>query len=370
MSNLKHRWIATLSAFFVAAEFLACRTVPEAVEPPEPMPAAASAAASTRSLPNVDVRAQQAPSIDPNASSGAGTLLIYSSTAGHIPYREVTREGVLYRGKTKEEREATRGASIEAEIADAVKRHEGVDADSGEGPDLSPPDLEGRPHVPRIAPLAPSADVTTAVLLRAERVRIVEGRWGNKVAFEVMRRDIDLDQNGLVDETRYLDTTDGHLIRAERDANADGRVDAWDIYDGSGLARRKRDSDGDGHADVWEEYAHGRLTAVRLDRDHDGSIDAVYRYEGISLVEERYDSDADGKIDIVFSYVNRVLVKTQEDRNRDGQTDTWTTYRLIDGEEVVARVDRDRNGDGNADVRKVYQRQGESQGEYDDLSPL
>ena len=63
-------------------------------------------------------------------------------------------------------------------------------------------------------------------------------------------------------------------------------------------------------------------------------------------------------------------MKTQEDRNRDGQTDTWTTYRLIDGEEVVAWVDRDRNGDGEADVRKVYQRQGEAPGEYDDLAPL
>ena len=359
-----------LGALAAVAGFAACRTAPVAEEPPAPMPAAANAAASTRSLPDVDVGAEQAPAIDPNASSGAGTLLIYSSVAGHVPYREVTREGVLIRGKSREEREATRGASIEAEIEAAVKRQEGVDVDSGEAPDMRPPDLDGLQHVPRIAPLAPGRDLTAPVVLDIERVHITEGRWGNAVAFDVIRQEVDLDQDGRADETRYLDTTDDHLIRVERDTNGDGQVDAWDIYDGSGLARRKRDSNGDGHADVWEEYAHGRLTAVRIDRDHDGSIDAVRRYEGISLVEERYDSDGDGKIDLVLSYMNRVLVTTQEDRNRNGQTDTWTTYRLMNGEEVVARVDRDRNGDGNADIRKVYQTKGETRGEYDDLAPL
>ena len=368
MCTSQQRWIAMLGALAAAAGFSACRTATGAGEPSAPLPATPGSAASTRAVPDVDVGAQRAPSIDPNASSGAGTLLIYSSVAGHIPYREVTREGVVYRDATPEEREATRGDSIGAEIEAAMLR-QGEGEDSGEAPDLRPPDLAGRQHVPRIAPLTPDQNMNAGVVLDAERVLIASGRWGNAHAFEVTQQHVDLDRDGRADESWFLDAADGHLLRAERDTDGDGVVDVWDIFDGNDLVRRKRDDDGDEHADAWEEYAQGRLTAVRLDRDRDGSVDAVHRYEGISLVEERYDSDADGKIDLVLSYVNRVLVATQEDRNRDGQTDTWTTYRLIAGEEVVARVDRDRNGDGNADIRKVYHHQAE-RGEYDDLAPL
>ncbi len=372
--SLRREPIAHCAALALLA-LAACASPPPSTE--VPVRAEQGPSASTRSVPALDasVGSESARSIDPNESSGAGTLLIYSSVAGHVPYRQVTREGVVYRGKTAEELESARAASIEEEIDASVRRQQNIDFESTEqlsdANSLLPPNLEAKDRVPRIAPLAPDPDPAPAVSLGEEELTIASGAWGNSREFTVVQHRIDRDRDGTWDETRFVDAEDGHLLRSERDTDRNGAVDSWNVYDRTGLVRRKRDGNGDGHADVWEEFSRGRLSVERIDRDHDGSIDAIHRYEGISLVEERYDSDADGSFDIVLSYVSRVLVRTEEDRNRNGQTDTWTAYRLIDGEEVAAHVERDRDGDGSADVRKVYRRPGEGDRRAaDDLAPL
>jgi len=54
------------------------------------------------------------------------------------------------------------------------------------------------------------------------------------------------------------------------------------------------------------------------------------------------------------AYENRVRVRSEEDRDKDGTMDTWTTWAVVDGEEVVARVERDENGDGQPNVFEEY----------------
>ena len=333
-----------------------------------------AASASTRAVPGVfpKDRDMNPRAIDPNESRGAGTLLIYSSVAGHVPYRSVTRDGVIYRARTQEEREAARASGIEDEISAALARQEGLAFESTEGaeaPDLSPPDIKRRERVSRIAPLAPEPELRRATSLHAERIVVPEGAWGNDRAFEVVRHDADVDGDGTADEIRFIEPESGVLLRTSRDLDADGESDSWDTFDRTGLVGRMRDTDGDGSADLWEEYGRGRLTARHVDRNRDGAVDAVYRYQGVSLVEERLDSDRDGAIDLVLSYENRVLVRSEEDRNHDGQTDTWTSYRLVGGDEVASRIARDRDADGSADIRKIFE-ESEPSAPDDDLAPL
>ena len=38
--------------------------------------------------------------------------------------------------------------------------------------------------------------------------------------------------------------------------------------------------------------------------------------------------------------------------------DTWTTYRVVDGEEVVARIERDTGGSGKPDVFETFDARG------------
>ncbi|MCH2170760.1 hypothetical protein MK489_08235 [Myxococcota bacterium] len=327
--------------------------------------------ASTRSVPDVDPNAAgwATPTSDPNETPGAGTLLIYTSVAGHVPYRSVTREGVVYRDTSSQDQEAARTASIQEEITASLERQNALEFESTEGAGLTAPDLAALEPVSRIAPLAPEADLRPAISLAAGAETIEDGRWGNHRSIAVVRHEVDINGDGKSDETRYFEQRSGMLLRTARDLDSDGKLDSWDTYDQAGILSRSRDRDGDGRIDLWEEFSRGRLSTRRVDQDGDGNADAVYRYEGVSLVEERHDSDRDGAIDLVVSYHNRVLVSAEEDRNRDGQTDTWTSYRLQGGTEVATRVDRDRNNDGSPDVRKTLAtpRTGEPS---EDLSPL
>jgi hypothetical protein len=47
-------------------------------------------------------------------------------------------------------------------------------------------------------------------------------------------------------------------------------------------------------------------------------------------------------------------VQLIEDSNRDQRMDTWTSYRVVDGQEVVARIERDPQGRGKPTVFETY----------------
>ena len=97
------------------------------------------------------------------------------------------------------------------------------------------------------------------------------------------------------------------------------------------------------------------MNARTLDRDGDGVKDTFYRYEGDQLAEKLHDSNNDGTIDKVEAYHNRHRVRTEEDRSLNGWMDTWTTYHVVDGREVVAKIERDSRDHGKPDVFETYE---------------
>ena len=52
---------------------------------------------------------------------------------------------------------------------------------------------------------------------------------------------------------------------------------------------------------------------------------------------------------------DRHIASTEEDTTGNGKMDTWTTYRIDGGKEVIARVERDTNADGKPDTFYTYQ---------------
>ena len=63
---------------------------------------------------------------------------------------------------------------------------------------------------------------------------------------------------------------------AEKDTNADGKMDRVSYYDGDQLLATAYDDDGDGEHDMWVTFdADLRVDQEVVDRDHDGSADVM-----------------------------------------------------------------------------------------------
>ena len=83
----------------------------------------------------------------------------------------------------------------------------------------------------------------------------------------------DRDADGRWDLTWYYDAQ-GNVERAEKDANADERVDIWYYYEGGRLSQVSEDTNGDGQPDIWEVYdATESMIQRKKDLDFDGVID-------------------------------------------------------------------------------------------------
>ncbi len=82
--------------------------------------------------------------------------------------------------------------------------------------------------------------------------------------------------------------------------------------------------------------------------------DAFYDYENGDLVLEKHDTNNDGETDLKVTYKNRHRMQSEEDRSKDGQVDTWTYYEIVEGKEVVSRIERDSKGRGQADVFESF----------------
>ena len=207
---------------------------------------------------------------------------------------------------------------------------------------------------PRVAPAAPEERELPPGIFDREKTSIPAGTWGNSKQLKVVRLSLDADGNGRPELIRYLDPESQLLIRQEQDRNYDGVTDAWSSYEWGRVVARVLDSNDDGNPDVWETYANGLMTRRETDRDGDGVRNAFYRYQGDSLAEERHDSNNDGQIDLIILYENRFRVSAEEDQDTDGGMDTWTTYVVKGGQEVVARIERDKLGEGTVTIVEVF----------------
>jgi hypothetical protein len=218
---------------------------------------------------------------------------------------------------------------------------------------LTQEELEARAD-PRSAPEAPKDRELPLSIFDESRATIAKQSWENERELVVVKRSLDADRDGKAEEVRYFDEKSGELVRKEQDRDYDGRPDAWTVYEKNQIVSRTVDGNSDGKVDAWEKYAGGRMLERQIDRDGDGVRDAFYRYEGDSLVEEKHDADNDGAPDLIVSYEKRMRTQSLEDADRNGKIDTWTTYQIVDKEEVVSRIERDSDGNGKPDVFESF----------------
>jgi len=293
---------------------------------------------------------------EPDPTSGAGTLLIYTAITGHTPF-DLDDEASDHWSRGGPNLE---GGALDQEIeAELKRRQEALDRLSAEPAGEATIDslitgerLAERAN-PRIAPRAPANPVARDSLT-LEPVTIMAGTWSNTEPVEVERAFQDENGDGVPERILYFVPGKDTLLRYEADADGDGLIDTWQNYDGGQLTLRTRDTNADGGVDVWEEYHDGRMTGRTLDRDRNGVVDSFYEYRGDALAEERHDENNDGKIDQLIRYKNLFRVSSEVDSNFDGATDTWTTYGIARGEEVVVRIERASHGAGPPDIFETF----------------
>ncbi len=293
---------------------------------------------------------------EPDPTSGAGTLLIYTAITGHTPFDlEEESSDHWSRGGPN-----LQGGALDREIEEELQRRQ--EALDRMGADTSGPAsidslitgerLAERAN-PRIAPRAP-ANSASRDSLTLEPVTIVAGSWDNAETLKVDRGLQDDNGDGVPERILFFVRGGDKLLRYEEDSNGDGQIDTWQSYEDGELTRRLRDTDADGEVDVWEEYRDARMTGRTVDRNRNGVVDSFYEYRGDALAEERHDSDNDGRIDQLIRYKNLFRTSSEVDRDHDGVTDTWTTYDISRGEEVVVRIERSSRGAGPADIFETF----------------
>jgi hypothetical protein len=223
-----------------------------------------------------------------------------------------------------------------------------------EVPAATSADLETQANS-RMAPPAPVDREYPPAIFDSEKVTIPAGQWGNRRKLELIALVLDADGDGKPELVRYLAPESRLRVRQEEDRNYDGVTDAWSDYEWGAVVARVLDSNDDGNPDVWERYEHGFLTSKEVDRDDDGVRDAFHVYKGRSLVLEKHDANNDGRIDRIIYFEDRRRVRSEDDLDTDGRMDAWTTFTVVDGVELVSRIDRDSKGRGSADTFEFFE---------------
>lgn len=306
----------------------------------------------------------------PQEGTRPGRMLIYSAITGHVRLDDQPDYDPRGSYGSPAEREAARARSIEKEIQEEIEKQEdlGVQETSGVQTGAAvppPPDPVAARYDPADSPLdappAPQLRKVPASLFDSKEMVIPPGQWQNRRELRVVRRSLDANDDGDPEEIRYFDASTGLLLRTEVDRNSDGKSEAWITYQGGEPAVQVMDSNGDTRPDTWERYEDGLVTARTLDEDGDGIRDTFFRYAGGTLIEKLRDSNNDGTTDLVETYADRQRTRTEEDRSLNGAIDTWVTYQLVDGREVVAGIQRDTRDSGRPDTFETYEtRDGET----------
>ncbi len=329
-----------------------------------------SAAAAQREARERAAEQNLPPAEDLDEGTRPGRMLIYSAITGHVRLDEQPDYDPHRSYGSPAEREAARARSIEKEIREEVEKQEelvvresaAVQTGAAVPP---PPDPVVSPYDPSAsfldAPPAPQLRKVPATLFDSKEMVIPPGQWQNRRELRVVRRSLDANDDGDPEEIRYFDASTGLLLRTETDRNSDGTRDAWITYQNGEPTVQVIDADGDGRPDAWERYEDGRVTARTLDEDGDGVRDTFFRYRDGQLIERLRDSNNDGTIDLVETYADRRRTRSEEDRSLNGASDTWVSYQLVDGREVVAGIQRDSRDSGRPDTFETYEtRDGET----------
>jgi hypothetical protein len=334
------------------------RPVLESVQPTRPDDRAAAArlawlerqAAARKGRPAASAPVPApAPTADETQRGTPGKLLIFSSVTGHVPVGDVQRSTA----RTPEQREKERVAELERAL-EAEREREQRPQEAGSDVSSPPPAAPGSVSAVLSAPAAPTVPELDPAQLASETTSLPAGSWANAQDLPVLRQSLDADGNGRPEEVRYLDVQTGQLLRREEDRDLDGNSDAWNRYEANALVERVIDTNADGRPDEWEFYSNGRMTLRDVDGDQDGNKDVSYVYRNDSLAEVRRDTDGDAAVDRVESFERRQRVQLIEDANRDQRMDTWTSYQVVGGQEVVTRIERDPQGRGKPSVFETY----------------
>jgi len=117
---------------------------------------------------------------------------------------------------------------------------------------------------------------------------------------DVLRRRETLKKGGDLVELRENFDDKGRLVNSMEDRDADGRWDMVWYYDANGkLQRAEKDSDADKRVDIWYYYESGRLSGVSEDTNGDSRPDVWEDYDASeTLVKRKKDLDFDGVADI------------------------------------------------------------------------
>ena len=110
----------------------------------------------------------------------------------------------------------------------------------------------------------------------------------------LVRREMDIDNDGKVDVKQYFDKDDA-MTRAEFDLDYDGRFDATEFYKDGKPVKRSLDRNGDGKPEITKYYQLGKVVMKERDENGDGKLDVWEYYEDDKLVRVGRDKDGDGK---------------------------------------------------------------------------
>jgi len=153
--------------------------------------------------------------------------------------------------------------------------------------------------------------------------------WTEMDGSRPVRSRIDRDEDGRIDRWEYYDAKgaltkvgfsrsgaetpdawaysapNGRVDRVEISSKADEtKIDRWEHYDLEGparpegfgrLLRAEEDADGDGKPDRWETYEDGQLKTVEFDENRDGTGDRRLTYQNSQVVLIETEPDAAGQ---------------------------------------------------------------------------
>lgn len=165
---------------------------------------------------------------------------------------------------------------------------------------------------------------------------------------ELLRIDYDYNRDGVIDVRTYMRA--GRPERLEGDADADGRIDRWEYYDGQGaVVRVGASSQQDGVEDTWI-YGSGRETRMEISTARDGRVDRWEYYRDEVLLRAEADTNHDSRLDTWEAYADGRLVSVAlDEEKRSGRP----TRQLQYGFDGSVRVEVDPDGDGRFEPEPV-----------------
>jgi len=153
------------------------------------------------------------------------------------------------------------------------------------------------------------------------------------------------------------DAVTRRLVRLDSDSNRDGVVDHRIYMDGKTPLRAEFDADGNGRVDRWEYYDNDvRLTVVGTSAAGDG-LEDTWTWAADASGERRVDQSLvrDRAIDRREFFRNGALVRAEADTNADGRIDRWETFEA--GTLVLVALDTTFAGD-RPNRRLAYDQEG------------